>query len=124
MAPPGIRQPLEQEDRKEDKSQSGKKIDSPVVQHQLRTAEPDNRRFEQRQVIGHIIEQVIKLILYIEQCQPDIPQQQDKGQRLVLQQQHQENGKPDNKNKRRQADQEEIDEIGLPIDRNTGRHKV
>ena len=98
MAPPGIRQPLEQKDRKEDKPQSGKKVDSPVVQHQLRTAEPDNRRFKQRQVIRHIIEQIIKLILYIEQCQPDIPQQQDKSQRLVPQQQHQENGKPDNKN--------------------------
>ena len=73
MAPSGIRQPLEQEDRKKDETQTGKEIDRPVVQDQLQATEPDNRRFEQRQVIHHIIEQVIELILYIKQRQPDIP---------------------------------------------------
>ena len=73
MAPFSIRQPPEQKDRKEDESQSGKEINRPVVQDQLQVAEPDDRRFEQRQVIHHIIEQVVELILYIKQGQPDIP---------------------------------------------------
>ena len=73
MAPSGIRQPLEQEDRKEDESQTGKEINRPVIQDQLQAAESDNRRFEQRQVIHHIIEQVVELILYIKQGQPNIP---------------------------------------------------
>ena len=73
MAPSGIRQPLEQEDRKEDESQTGKEINRPVIQDQLQATESDNRRFEQRQVIHHIIEQIVELILYIKQGQPNIP---------------------------------------------------
>ena len=73
MASPSIRQPLEQEDRKEDESQTGKEINRPVIQDQLQATESDNRRFELRQVIHHIIEQVVELILYIKQGQPNIP---------------------------------------------------
>ena len=73
MASPSIRQPLEQEDRKEDESQTGKEINRSVVLDQLQVTEPDDRRFEQRQVIHHIIEQVVELILYIKQGQPNIP---------------------------------------------------
>ena len=40
MAPSGIRQPLEQEDRKEDESQTGKEINRPVIQDQLQALNP------------------------------------------------------------------------------------
>ena len=73
MASPSIRQPLEQEDRKEDESQTGKRNKSLGGLRSAQVTEPDDRRFEQRQVIHHIIEQIVELILYIKQGQPNIP---------------------------------------------------
>ena len=69
-----IGQPPEQKDRKKDKSQSGKEIDRPVIQYNFQIGKAHDSRFNQRQTISHIIEQVIKLIADIKQCQPDISQ--------------------------------------------------
>ena len=95
-----------------------------MIQYCFPIGKTDNGGLHQRQAVSHIVKQVIELVADIKDRQADISQQNDKGQRLVLQYQHQKDRQTDNKDQRRNTYQQEIEDIRLPVDRHPRRHNV
>ena len=92
-----------------------------MYHQRLRVRKADDGRFHQRQVVGHVIEEIVEPVANIKQSQSDIPQQQYEGHSLIFQDKHQADRQSKDIEERRDAYQEEIREIGRPVDRHARR---
>ena len=79
-----------------------------MYHQRLHVSKADDRRFHQRQVVGHVIEEIVKPIANIKQSQSDIPQQQYEGHSLIFQDKYQADRQSKDIEERRDAYQEEI----------------
>ncbi len=121
--PRPVRQPLDQRNRQTDKAYSQQQVNQTLPQKKPHIRMAGHIRQYRRHVHAEEIENPVPFLRQVNKYRPDDSQHHDKRHRLVLQQTHGRKRQSQHKQKGRQGNREEIQQIGIQTERRTVEHQ-